>query len=59
MTPLPRAPVKSDHIIDGEESWRVVLTELCVPGCGKGAGGPDWDETGNGVSHEDAGERCL
>lgn len=56
---MPRAPVKSDYIIDGEESWQVVLTELCVPGCGKGAGGPDWDETGNGVSHEDAGERCL
>lgn len=35
-----------------------VRTDLCA-GCGKGAGGADRDEAGDGAVHEDAGERHL
>lgn len=36
-----------------------MLPDLCVPGCGERARGTDRDTTGDGASHEDAGERCL
>lgn len=53
------APVKGGYLTNGEESWLVMLTDPYVPGCGERAGGADRDATGDGASHEDAGERCL
>lgn len=59
MPALAGAAVKGGYLADGEESWLVMLTDPRVPGCGERARGADRDATGDGASHEDAGERRL